>query len=288
MALTAGTTPFVDEFKDGLNLVDGWALLSMGDFIADDGEAVMSDRGITVSPPARNPATGKPAFTKAIGGPLGHLKWVAMTQQAFSTGDGELRFQFRAGCECFGLADHPYGDDVADTDTDLRLGAATLNVIDMTTGMVFDFWITNGAIYPLYERLGIGDHNFEAFVQVANPVSRAPGDTHDLSIAIDVPAGSVRWEVNGDVVATITSIGPSDSSWTTLIDLGGKPEHVKPSDFHGALGLMTLLDSALPPIHTGLVDLGVEIVSPKTFHGGPLIFGQGAELRVERFAVTQG
>jgi Family of unknown function (DUF6081) len=290
MAVTSGPTPYVDEFNDGLNLVDDWTLLSMGDFVADDGEVVPSAHGITVSPPARHPETGKPAFTKAIGGPLGHLKWVAMTQQAFPTSGGELRFQFRAGCECFGMADHPYGDEVADPDTDLRLGAATLNVIDMTTGMVFDFWITNGAIYPLYERLNVPglDHDFEAFVQVTSPISRAPGDTHDLCIAIDVAAGSVRWEINGKVVATINSIGPSDKAWTTLIDHGGKPEDVAPSEFRGALGLMTLVDSALPPSQTGLADLGVEFVSPKTFHGGPLIFGQGAELRIERFAVTQG
>jgi hypothetical protein len=48
----------------------------------------------------------------------------------------------------------------------------------------------------------------------------------------------------------------------------------------------TLLDGGLPPAATGLVSLEPLYAFPTAFAGGPSLFGQGAELRVERFEIT--
>jgi hypothetical protein len=41
---------------------------------------------------------------------------------------------------------------VTNPDTDLRLASFAMNTTDFETGMVFDVWMTNNAIYPYYER----------------------------------------------------------------------------------------------------------------------------------------
>ncbi len=52
------------------------------------------------------------------------------------------------------------------------------------------------------------------------------------------------------------------------------------------VALFTLLDGGLPPADTGLVSLEPPYAFPTAFAGGPNLFGQGAELRVERFEIT--
>jgi hypothetical protein len=52
------------------------------------------------------------------------------------------------------------------------------------------------------------------------------------------------------------------------------------------MALFTLLDGGLPPSGSGLVSLEPPYALPTVFAGGPNLFGQGAELRVERFEVV--
>jgi len=49
--------------------------------------------------------------------------------------------------------------------------------------------------------------------------------------------------------------------------------------------MFTLLDGGLAPAGTGLVALAPPYAFPTEFIGGPNLFGQGAELQVERFEV---
>jgi hypothetical protein len=49
--------------------------------------------------------------------------------------------------------------------------------------------------------------------------------------------------------------------------------------------LFTLLDGGLEPSGVGLVSLAPPYVFPPAFVGGPNLFGQGAELQVERFEI---
>jgi hypothetical protein len=52
------------------------------------------------------------------------------------------------------------------------------------------------------------------------------------------------------------------------------------------MALFTLLDGGLPPSGSGLVSLEPPYAFPTAFAGGPNLFGQGAELQVERFEVV--
>ena len=279
---------FHDDFISGFDTVSRWNLLEDGGFCADDGRVSVSGGGLRVAPPTLNASTGEPAFTKAEVGHLSHLKWMATSTQTFAAG-GTMRFTFRAGVRCFGVNNHPYGSSVIDPDADIRLAAGTLNVLDFASGVVFDFWISNTAIYPFYERLKFpGDpRSYHTFASVGSPVARQPDDMHDFVITFDSAAGTATWEVNGLVVGKVTQIGPPDPVWTMVINHGGTGESTTPHWFNLGLGLMTLLDASLPPSEAGLIDVGTVHVPGKEFRGGPHLFGQGVELRVEHVSVDR-
>ena len=280
------TTVFEDAFTDGLDVGGRWHVLAGPDGPLDDGVPTATGKGLSVVPTGSNPDTGEPAFTKDIGGPMAHLKWMVTTTDAFPAGDAELRVTFRAGTTRFGMAAHPYGDAVADPDDDLRLGCATLNVLDFETGMVFDFWLTETAVYPYYERIRTGPtSDYQAFGQLVR-VPRSPGAVNDLRIAIDVAAATVAWSVDGTVVASVDRIGGPDPSWITAMDHGGRPEPASPRRFQVGMGLLTLLDAACPSSDVGLVDLGAHYVVPASFTDSrATLFGQGVRLDIERVTV---
>lgn len=281
-------TLFDEDFTGGLDLRTRWHVLEGPGGPVDDGVATRTGNGISVSPPGKNPSTGEPAFTRDVTGPMAHLKWLALTADAFPTAGAELRMSFRAGATRFGMAAQPYGPEVADPDDDLRLGSATLNVLDFQTGMVFDFWLTDTAVYPYYERIRTGPtSDYQAFGQLVR-VSRTRGAVEDLSIAVDVEADTVRWFVDGAEVASVTGIGPPDPSWTTVLDHGGTPRPAAPREFQVGFGLLTLLDATCPPSRVGLVDLGAGYVIPASFAaGGPTLFGQGVRLDIEHVTVQR-
>ncbi len=58
---------------------------------------------------------------------------------------------------------------------DLRLASFAMNMLDFETGMVFDVWVTNNAIYPYYERLLLSDDaGYRGFSSVFAPIPRTP------------------------------------------------------------------------------------------------------------------
>ena len=289
MSADLGVVLFDESFAANDGLGDRWQLMQAGDFAADDGVVDTSGPGLTVAPPARNPRTGEPSFTKSGESFNGHLKWLAVTQESFPTEGGALRIEFRASARTFGNAEHPFGDDVEDPLTDFRLGAATLNVMDFQTGLIFDFWITQNAIYPFYERLRMpGLHpDHEAFGSISSVIPRTPETEHTLAIVVDSAAGVTRWEVDGEVVAEVSPIGPSNPGWTAVLHHGGTPREASPAQLQIGLGLMTLLDATFHQPDQGLVDLGTGYVPKRTFRGGPHLWGQGAELKVGRVVVTR-
>ena len=74
-----------------------------------------------------------------------------------------------------------------------------------------------------------------------------------------------------------------------IIDHGGTPKAAAPRQLNCGMALMTLLDGALGSAGTGLIPVGPPYAYPTKFVGGPNLFGQGAELQVERFEIeTQG
>ena len=186
----------------------------------------------------------------------------------------------------FGTAANPFGSAVTNPDTDLRLASFAMNTTDFETGMVFDVWMTNNAIYPYYERLNLsGRATYGAFSSVFPPVWRTPGEQAKVTVAYNRAAGVVRWLVDDLEAARVSNIGFPAAGATTIIDHGGTPQPAAPRQLNCGMALFTLLDGGLPPSGTGLVSLAPPYTFPTAFADGPNLFGQGTELRVERFEI---
>jgi hypothetical protein len=292
------TTPEVllkDEFRRGLDTDGSWAIVQIPErLVADDGIVSASSEGLHVKAAGENPLTGEPAFTKTSSGDDDHVKWMVDTQHVssnsvpgFDAPPGlELRCSMWARGKTFGTAAHPFGDAVTDPSTDLRLASFAMNTIDVETGMVFDVWMTNDAIFPYYERLNLtGSATYGVFSSVFPAVKRTPGQRVKVTVAYDRSGGVVRWLVDDVEAAVVTDIGFPAAGATMIIDHGGIPEAAAPRQLNCGMALMTLLDGALGPTGRGLVPIGPPYTYPTKFVGGPNLFGQGAELQVERFEV---
>jgi hypothetical protein len=297
-AVSAAAPPKVllkDDFRQGLDLTSTWALLSFPPFfLADDGIVTTSKKGLYVRASGTNPLTGEPAFTKVSAGDFDHVKWMADTQHLSSNfypgfdavAGNELQCNMWARGRTFGTAANPFGSAVTDPNTDLRLASFAMNTLDYETGMVFDVWMTNNAIYPYYERLNLtGTATYDAFSSVFPPVWRTPGDQAKVTVAYNRAAGVVRWLVDDQEVARVSHIGFQAPGATTIIDHGGTPQAATPRQLNCGMALFTLLDGGLPPTGQGLVFLAPPYSFPTSFVGGPNLFGQGAEMSVDRFEV---
>ncbi|MDP9256639.1 MAG: DUF6081 family protein [Actinomycetota bacterium] len=297
-ATSAAAPPKVllkDDFRQGLDLTSTWALLSFPPFfLADDGIVTTSNQGLYVKASGTNPDTGAPAFTKVSPGDFDHVKWMADTQHLSSNfypgfdavPGSELQCNMWARGQTFGTEAQPFGSAVTNPNTDLRLASFAMNTLDYETGMVFDVWMTNNAIYPYYERLNLtGSATYDAFSSVFPPVWRTPGDQVKVTVAYNRAAGVVRWLVNDREVARVSNIGFQAPGATTIIDHGGIQQAAAPRQLNCGMALFTLLDGGLPPTGNGLVNLAPPYTFPTTFVGGPNLFGQGAEMHVSRFEV---
>ncbi|HTE83803.1 MAG TPA: DUF6081 family protein [Dehalococcoidia bacterium] len=106
-----------------------------------------------------------------------------------------------------------------------------------------------------------------------------------VTVAYNRAAGVVRWLVSDEEAARVDQIGLSAPGATTIIDHGGMPRPAAPRQLNCGMALITLLDAGLPPSGRGLVSLALAYTSPAAFAGGPNLFGQGAEMRVQRFEI---
>ncbi len=255
-----------DDFHNGFDHAGDdakWALSPTGSLPDGDGKTTTSSDGLNVVPTATNTKTGKPAFAYTTGkeadggqGAYDHLKWYALTNHQSSSGfkgfdaqDGRvLTFDTTMSARTFGTEEHPFGDAVDNPRIDLRLAAGAMTTIDQESNMVFDFFITNGWVYVLYERLPKQGADYAAFTY-AKPVERriSPDQDHDLAISYDKSAGTVTWSIDGREVYKVDKIGykPADRE-DLIIDLGGREELVEPRQLAAGIGMFTLLDADGP------------------------------------------
>jgi Family of unknown function (DUF6081) len=141
-----------------------------------------------------------------------------------------------------------------------------MNVIDPETGMVFDVWMTNDAIYPYYERLNLtGTATYGAFSSVFPPVKRTPGQRTKVTVAYDRSAGVVRWLVDDVEAALVSDIGLPAAGATMIIDHGGTPEAAAPRQLNCGMGVddaarwRTCIDGNGNRIHWAAVHVPDEI-----------------------------
>lgn len=309
----ATQTLFRDDFIHGFDIGaadSDWFYFSAGPFVGDDGEETTGPHGLRVTADRFRNTVPQEDESGGLPGGLDHVKWLAYANRltngvpGFAAERGrELSVEATISAQSFGTENHPFGAAVDDPEDDLRLASAALNGIDFESFMVFDIFLTNKRVYAFYERLPFGrtpGNTYAAFSYQIPLLERRPGDEHKVGIAYDRAAGVVRWLVNGKERFRVDRIGRRIGKEFLTLDHGGDEQDVEPRQLDFGMGLFTLLDARLPS-GTPLVRLSTAAdfyfvpaegggFDPAAFvdedsEDESRLFGQGAELRVERFTV---
>jgi hypothetical protein len=86
---------------------------------------------------------------------------------------------------------------------DYRDGFASMNVLDMASGWVFDLCVTSDTILAIYERLPVPGVQRPFTYVVENPlvgVEVPPGRMHRFEVTLDAARGAAEWWVDGQLV----------------------------------------------------------------------------------------
>jgi hypothetical protein len=251
VAEAAESRLFKEDFAHGLDCAGStakWVLRPTPTRPQGDGVAVTSPAGLVVTPTATDPATGLPAFARDSdqAASAGHLRWAAFANRLAGSGvigfalpeRGVLTARMTLSAELYNVAGHPYGAQVADPDRSLLCGMAAMICVDLQSGLVFDFALTNRVVWALYERLprpGAGHGTFSYAIPVAE---RDCGSVHQFAISVDAAAGQARWSLDGVQVFATGEIGRRLASSEYLVrQTEGPDERVAPRQVSLGFGL---------------------------------------------------
>ncbi|MGW5651365.1 DUF6081 family protein [Streptomyces humi] len=270
---------FADEFRlpdagrqpDGLP--PGWLARPAAGLPAGDGTARVTPEGLVVAPPGTDPATGEPRFAvPPPSAPPGHLRWAAFagtaTPPGFTLPDtGLLTAHMELAAEVYGPAartgtgrvpvpgtpagtpagavagavaaatgaDRPTAAGIADT----RHGMGGMLCVDLESGLVLDFLLTNDRVWVLYERLGRPGAGHGTFTYEVPVAERSPGRRHRCAIRVDRARGTAVWLLDGTEVFAVPDLGrrlPSRAAHLTR-SADGPEESVRPGRLALGIGL---------------------------------------------------
>jgi len=310
---------FHDDFRSGFDTA-AWALQPApapgGTLDHGDGLPSTSPAGLTVVPTRTNPVTGLPAFAATTGqqpdgggSDADHIKWLAFAQHLASSGypgfdipeTGSLTCSSSVSAETPGVSGHPFGDAVADPDSDVRLAAADLVVADLQTGIVADFSLTNSQVFVVYERLRAPGSSYASFAYAVPVATRTPDQYHDLQVRVDEGGNRVTWLLDGAEVLSTDQIGyRTFPRKYQVLDHGGTEERVTLRQVVTGFALVTVLDAAGPDgISLVKLDSTPDFYfdprrgapAAQSFHRAESrpderLWGQGVILRVRHITVT--
>ncbi len=235
-----------------------------------------------------------------------HLKYIATSTQSFAvpTG-GSLTFSSTISATAYntqatGRTIHgsyiQSGLPYTATAMEGQQAGAVMNMIDFSTGQLFDWFVSGSTAFTLIERLpssvtnpalSPSDPNYvgidKMYTQIIKQIDIGPGP-HVASITYS-DAGSVSYFLDGTLVSQIDNVGiPLDkqgANWSGVYPSYGPGEALS-GKIHSMTighGLFTLLD-AFPFQHPDRPDLAVSIpVSER-------LFGQGMDASFDNFTVT--
>jgi hypothetical protein len=89
---------------------------------------------------------------------------------------------------------------------DYRDAFASMNVLDMTSGWVFDACATSDTVFSIHERLpmpGVEQPFTHVVEQPLSGIPVAPGRPHDYAVTLDAGRGTVEWHIDGTLVYLI-------------------------------------------------------------------------------------
>jgi Family of unknown function (DUF6081) len=237
-----------------------------------------------------------------------HLKYIATSTQSFAvpaTGSVEISSTIKAatpGTQPGRVIDGTYslsGDPYAEPTLEGQQAGAVMNVIDFSTGQLFDWFISGNTAFALIERLpsnvtgNTTDPTSPAYVgrdqmytQIVREVPAAPGVAHRVSIRFSRTAttSAVDYFLDGKLVAHVDHVGiPLDvqgQDYTGIYPSLGPGEELGPqiNSLTIGHGLFSLLD-AFPFQHPEAPELSVSIPVANR------IFGQGAIASFDDFKV---
>lgn len=136
-------------------------------------------------------------------------------------GRGLLTIETEMRVTASGTESNPFAADAGD----VRLGCGAFNTIDPRTLMVFDFFVSNSRIVPLYERLPFAqskDNPYPAFTElIPISISTAAVQWHRYAITYDRADDRAEWRVDGDVVAVRKSVGAPPGEKAPVVKIDG-------------------------------------------------------------------
>lgn len=235
-----------------------------------------------------------------------HLKYIATSTQTFAvpTG-GSLTFSStitatahntQAGGRVISGNYIQSGLPYSATALEGQQAGAVMNMIDFSTGQLFDWFISGSTAFTLIERLPSsvtnpallpGDASYvgidKMYTQIIRQIDIGPGP-HVASISYS-DVGSVSYFLDGALVSQVDNVGiPLDqqgANWSGVYPSYGPGEALggKIRNLTIGHGLFSLLD-AFPFQHPDRPDLAVSIpVSER-------LFGQGMDATFDNFTVT--
>lgn len=288
-----------------------WNILNFDrDQTKSDFQQKITDEGIVLAPKDKNPKTGEPMFTRNIpqGSPMGqldHLKFSMIAksnpqESSFIIPDtGSISFETILKSQTYGLIEQPFGNKIKNPQIDFRLGSSALMVMDPVNMNVFDFFVTNGAIYAIYER-GKSMHkgtDYAAYSYAIPLKTRNQDEFVKLRISYNKATNTVKWFINDEKVYSVDHIGHLIDRKYMTIDNGGTPKETSINKLNAGLGVFTLMDASIDG--QGLVDLVGDGSYYNPLHGAPnpadfldkqskkknRLFGQGVKLTAQNFNV---
>jgi hypothetical protein len=247
-AAHAAQPVFHDDFQAGFRSGGpdaAWQIRPAAGHDEGDGVVTAGQDGFVVTPRDTDPTTGEPCFADT-GDAHVHVRWAGLVNRTsphgfpgFASEDGKwLILESEFAVRAYGLDRHPYGDDVKDPGSDLRLAAAAMITTDRETGLVFDFMVTDRCVYAVYERLGPPDSPTAAFSYAVPVADRGPDRFHRCVVAYHRETGVVRWILDGRSVLTVDRIGLRALDVAHLTRDNGRPaESAAPRQLTVGLGL---------------------------------------------------
>jgi Family of unknown function (DUF6081) len=151
-----------------------------------------------------------------------NVKALIYSTAEFSLGDsGLLTVETEMRVTTSATEANPFAADAGD----VRLGCGAFNTIDTRTFMVFDFFVSNSRIVPLYERLPFAqskDNPYPAFTELISiSIPTAAGQWHRYAITYDRAGDRAEWLVDGEVVAMRASVGAPPGEKAPIVKIDG-------------------------------------------------------------------
>jgi hypothetical protein len=209
---TPGQNLVYDDFSAGVWPSPRWMKFRTAEYDLWDPETKVHSLGA----PQSTLTIDLPRFTTSH---PNHVKALMLSTTAFDLEQSRnFRVRVEMSVRTFGTERNPFGLEPGDP----RLANGALVVIDPETGMVFDFFVSNDRIRPLYERLPSARKQlgpYPAYSILGQSVPTSSGEWHLYEIRYDREEDRVEWWIDHKQVAAQTRIGAPNGMEQPVVKL---------------------------------------------------------------------